>query len=198
MFEGKLEELKNGFKRLPGIGEKTAERLAFYLISQEKEVGLQLSELIRESITSIQKCESCNMLSEKSPCHFCADDQRDEKTICVVEKSQDVYLIEDTGVYKGRYFVLGNLISPLDGIGPNHINFPKLQQLVEKEDIHEIILAVNPSSAGETTISFLTASLQKDGRKITRLATGLPIGGDIEYTSKKTLASALTYRNESK
>lgn len=198
MFEGKLEALKNGFKQLPGIGEKTAERLAFYLISQDREVGLQLSELIRDSITSIQKCESCNMLSEKSPCHFCADDQRDTRTICVVEKTQDVYLLEDTGVYEGTYFVLGNLISPLDGIGPNHINFPKLQERIDKDNIEEIILALNPSSAGETTMAFLTSRLQRDGRKITRLATGLPVGGDIEYTSTKTLASALTFRNESK
>jgi len=198
MFEGKLEGLKNGFKQLPGIGEKTAERLAFYLISQDKDVGLELAELIRESIISIQKCQICNMLSEKSPCHFCADEERDSSTLCVVEKTQDVYLIDETGVYEGRYFVLGNLISPLDGIGPNHINFPKLQKMIEDENIKEIILALNPSSAGETTMAFLTSHLQKDERKITRLATGLPIGGDIEYTSRKTLASALTYRNESK
>ncbi len=196
MFEGKLEKLKDGFKQLPGIGEKTAERLAFYLISQDKQVGLNLSELIHDSITSIQKCECCNMLSEKSPCHFCTDDERDTTSLCVVEKSQDVYLIDETGVYGGRYFVLGNLISPLDGIGPNHINFPKLKEIVEKENIKEIILALNPSSAGETTMAFITTKLQSPERKITRLATGLPVGGDIEYTSSKTLASALTHRNE--
>lgn len=196
MFEGKLEELKNGFKQLPGIGEKTAERLAFYLISQNREVGLNLADLIHDSITSIQKCEQCNMLSEKSPCQFCADDERDPTSLCVVERSQDVYLIEETGVYNGRYFVLGNLISPLDGIGPAHINFPKLKEIVEKKNIKEIILALNPSSTGETTMSFLTSKLQSPDRKITRLATGLPVGGDIEYTSSKTLASALTHRNE--
>jgi len=196
MFEGKLEKLKDGFKQLPGIGEKTAERLAFYLISQDKQKGLDLAELIRDSIDSIQKCEHCNMLSEKSPCHFCADDERDNATLCVVEKSQDVYLIDETGVYNGRYFVLGNLISPLDGIGPKHINFPKLKEMIEKENIKEIILALNPSSAGETTMAFITSKLQNSARKITRLATGLPIGGDIEYTSSKTLASALTHRNE--
>ncbi len=196
MFEGKLEKLKDGFKQLPGIGEKTAERLAFYLISQDKQVGLNFAELINDSITSIRKCESCNMLSEKSPCHFCADDERDDTTLCVVEKSQDVYLVDETGVYNGRYFVLGNLISPLDGIGPNHINFPKLKEIIEKDNIKEIILALNPSSAGETTIAFITSKLQSPNRKITRLATGLPVGGDIEYTSSKTLASALTHRNK--
>ncbi len=196
MFEGKLEKLKDGFKQLPGIGEKTAERLAFYLISQDKQVGLNFAELINDSITSIRKCERCNMLSEKSPCHFCADDERDDTTLCVVEKSQDVYLVDETGVYNGRYFVLGNLISPLDGIGPNHINFPKLKEIIEKDNIKEIILALNPSSAGETTIAFITSKLQSPNRKITRLATGLPVGGDIEYTSSKTLASALTHRNK--
>jgi recombination protein RecR len=196
MFEGKLEKLKDGFKQLPGIGEKTAERLAFYLISQDKQVGLNFAELINDSITSIRKCERCNMLSEKSPCHFCADDERDDTTLCVVEKSQDVYLVDETGVYNGRYFVLGNLISPLDGIGPNHINFPKLKEIIEKDNIKEIILALNPSSTGETTIAFITSKLQSPNRKITRLATGLPVGGDIEYTSSKTLASALTHRNK--
>ncbi|TSA26835.1 recombination protein RecR [bacterium] len=196
MFEGKLEKLKDGFKQLPGIGEKTAERLAFYLISQDKQVGLNFADLINDSITSIRKCERCNMLSEKSPCHFCADDERDDTTLCVVEKSQDVYLVDETGVYNGRYFVLGNLISPLDGIGPNHINFPKLKEIIEKDNIKEIILALNPSSAGETTIAFITSKLQSPNRKITRLATGLPVGGDIEYTSSKTLASALTHRNK--
>jgi len=196
MFKGKLEKLKDGFKQLPGIGEKTAERLAFYLISQDKQVGLNLAELINDSISSIQKCESCNMLSETSPCHFCTDDERDTSSLCIVEKSQDVYLIDETGVYHGRYFVLGNLISPLDGIGPNHINFPNLKEMVEKQNIKEIILALNPSSAGETTMAFITSKLQSPARKITRLATGLPVGGDIEYTSSKTLASALTHRNE--
>ena len=116
MFEENLEKLKDGFKQLPGIGEKTAERLAFYLISGDKQTALNLADLITNSINAIKRCEICNMLSENSPCFFCADENRVTNSICVVEKTQDVYLIEDTNEYKGRYFVLGNLISTIDCI----------------------------------------------------------------------------------
>jgi len=195
-FEGNLDKLKDGFKQLPGIGEKTAERLAFYLISIDKKAALSLSNLIKESINSIKRCEICNMLSEESPCSFCKDETRLKNVLCIVEKTQDVYLIENTSEYKGRYFVLGNLISPLDGIGPKQINFPKLQKLISQDDITELILALNPSSNGETTMSFITSELKDKNLKITRLATGLPIGGDIEFISSKTLASAIKNRNE--
>ena len=196
MFEGSLEKLKNGLKQLPGIGEKTAERLAFYLISGDKQSALNLADLITDSINSIKRCENCNMLSEESPCQFCKDETRLKNVLCVVERTQDIYLIEKTSEYKGRYFVLGNLISPIDGIGPNQISFPKLEKLISKDIITEMILALNPSSNGETTMSFLTSKLKRKNLKITRLATGLPIGGDIEYTSSKTLASAIKNRNE--
>lgn len=195
-FEGNLDKLKDGFKQLPGIGEKTAERLAFYLISIDKKAALSLANLIKESVDSIKRCEICNMLSEESPCPFCKDETRLKNVLCIVEKTQDVYLIENTSEYKGRYFVLGNLISPLDGIGPKQINFPKLQKLISQGDITELILALNPSSNGETTMSFITSELKDKNLKITRLATGLPIGGDIEYTTSKTLASAIKNRNE--
>ncbi|MCK4357677.1 MAG: recombination protein RecR [Candidatus Cloacimonetes bacterium] len=196
MFEGSLEKLKNGLKQLPGIGEKTAERLAFYLISGDKQSALNLADLITDSINSIKRCENCNMLSEESPCPICKNETRLKNVLCVVERTQDIYLIEKTSEYKGRYFVLGNLISPIDGIGPNQISFPKLEKLLIKENITELILALNPSSNGETTMSFITSKLKRKNLKITRLATGLPIGGDIEYTTSKTLASAIRNRNE--
>lgn len=196
MFEGNLEKLKDGLKQLPGIGEKTAERLAFYLISGDKQSALNLADLITDSVNSIKRCENCNMLSEESHCQFCKDETRLKNVLCVVERTQDIYLIEKTSEYKGRYFVLGNLISPIDGIGPNQISFPKLEKLISKDIITEMILALNPSSNGETTMSFLTSKLKRKNLKITRLAIGLPIGGDIEYTSSKTLASAIKNRNE--
>ena len=196
IFEGNIENLKNGLKKLPGIGEKTAERLAFYLISEDKGAALNLAKLITDSVNAIKRCEYCNMLSEESPCHFCRDDTRLKNVICVVEKTQNIYLIEDARAYKGRYFVLGSLISPLDGIGPNQINFPKLEEKVRKENITELILALNPSSNGETTMAFIISKLKSQNLKITRLATGLPIGGDIEYTSSITLVSAIKNRNE--
>lgn len=198
-----LEKLKDALKELPGIGEKTAERLAFYLISSNKETALRLSQLIAESVNAVKRCESCNMLTDESPCRICQNPERIEDLLCVVEKTPDIYLIEKTGAYKGRYFVLGNLISPIDGTGPNHINFTKLLQKIKKENIAEVILALSPSTAGETTISFLTSKLSEafggqEGSqklKITRLATGLPIGGDIGFTSAMTLAAALKNRS---
>jgi len=200
-----LEKLKDALKELPGIGEKTAERLAFYLISSDKQTALRLSQLIAESVNAVKRCESCNMLTDESPCQICRDPKRAKDFLCVVERTQDVYLIEKTGAYKGRYFVLGNLISPVDGIGPDHINFAKLVEKIKKENISEVILALSPSTAGETTISFLTSKLseafgtKQEGQgqkfKITRLATGLPIGGDIGYTSAMTLAAALRNRS---
>jgi recombination protein RecR len=205
MADTSLEKLKDALKELPGIGEKTAERLAFHLISTDKETALNLSQLITESVNAMQRCESCNMITDENPCQICRDSERMTDLLCVVEKTQDVYLIEKTGAYKGRYFVLGNLISPIDGIGPNHINFPKLLEKIKKENISEVILALSPSTAGETTISFLTSKLseafgidqksQSQKLKITRLATGLPIGGDIGYTTSGTLASALKNRS---
>lgn len=196
IFEGNLEKLKNGLKKLPGIGGKTAERLAFFLISSKKETALNLAKLISNSVNSIKRCETCNILFEESPCNFCKNESRLKNVICVVEKTQDVYLIENTSEYKGKYFVLGNLISPPDGIGPQQIHFTKLEKLVRENDIKELILALNPSSEGETTMSFISSKLKSKNLKITRLATGLPIGGDIEYTSSMTLASALKNRNE--
>lgn len=195
-IEEHLENLKNGFKKLPGIGSKTADRLAFHLISGKKQEAFDLAETIKNSINSIRKCDVCNMLSANSPCQFCTDQDRQDDLLCVVERTQDIYLLEKINNFKGRYFVLGHLISPIDGIGPREINFPHLESLVIERGIKEMILAINPSSEGESTMSFISEKLQNDEMEITRLATGLPIGGNIEFTTTKTLQNAFDHRQK--
>ncbi|MEA2103461.1 MAG: recombination mediator RecR [Candidatus Cloacimonadota bacterium] len=195
-IEEHLENLKNSFKKLPGIGSKTAERLAFHLISGKKQEAIDLARTITDSINSIRKCDVCNMLSAHSPCQFCSSTERQNDLLCVVERTQDVYLLEKINNFKGRYFVLGHLISPLDGIGPKEIDFPHLESLVKERNVSELILAINPSSEGESTMSFISSKLENDNLKITRLATGLPVGGNIEFTTLKTLQNAFNHRQK--
>ena len=194
MFNGFLEDLVNNLKKLPGIGSKTAQRLAIHLISKEKADAVSLADSIKVAVQSYDNCSVCNMLSETEPCKFCSDETRLSNVICVVENTQDAYLIEDLHEFKGKYFVLNELLSPLDGIGPDEINFPKLEKMIISGMINEIILALNPSAEGESTINFLASQFEGKNVKITRLSTGLPFGGDIEYTSSLTLSNAFKRR----
>lgn len=194
MFNGFLEDLVNNLKKLPGIGSKTAQRLAIHLISKEKADAINLAESIKDAVQSYKHCSICNMLSETDPCLFCKDSTRMKNVLCVVENTQDAYLIEDLHEFRGRYFVLNELLSPLDGIGLEEINFPKLERIINSGEINEIILAINPSAEGESTINFLASQFEGKNIKITRLSTGLPFGGDIEYTSSLTLSNAFKRR----
>jgi recombination protein RecR len=194
MFSGLLDELIQNLKKLPGIGNKSAQRLAMHLISMDKDKAFQLAESIQNAVENYTNCSVCNMLSENDPCELCANDSRQKNYLCVVENTQDIYLIENTHEYHGRYFVLGNLLSPLDGIGPDEINFPHLMNLIQKDGIDELILALNPSAEGESTINFIASHVEESKINITRLSTGLPFGGDIEYTSSITLGNALKRR----
>jgi len=179
-------------KKLPGIGTKSAERLAMFIVNMEKEKAHELADSIKETVDSYTNCIVCNVLSENEICEFCGALNRDEHLLCVVENTQDVYLIEKMHEFNGKYFVLGNLLSPIDGIGPQQIYFSKLKELVKSAKIKEIILALNPSAEGESTINFIASQLENV--EITRLSVGLPFGGDIEYTSSMTLSSAFKRR----
>ena len=194
MLSGSFEELKQGLKKLPGIGEKTATRLAMYLIRMPKDEATTIGESIVQAVNSFSNCSICNILSDTEPCVFCSDNQRDQHSLCVVEDTQDAYLIEETHEFKGRYFVLGNLLSPMDGIGPTEINYPLLQDFLSVNPVEELILALSPSVEGESTINFLVNQLQDKVDKITRLSTGLPFGGDMEYATSRTLTTALQRR----
>ncbi|MCD4795930.1 MAG: recombination mediator RecR, partial [Candidatus Cloacimonetes bacterium] len=168
MFSGLLAELEQSLKKLPGIGRKSAQRLAMHLISMEKQEALELAGSIRNAVENYSNCSICNMLTETDPCRFCSDRSRHQNLLCIVENTQDVYLVEDTNEYKGRYFVLNNLLSPIDGIGPDEINFPKLLELLKSDNIDEVVLALNPSAEGETTINYLDLQISEYISKVTR------------------------------
>lgn len=196
MASEKLERLEFELQRLPGVGKKTAQRLAFFLVNGDKENALSLAKSIEDAVYSFKKCSKCNYLSESEPCEYCTDLSRDNSSICIVESSQDVILVEKTNMFHGRYFVLGNLLSPLDGVGPEEINFPQLLAFIKELGSKELILALDPSTEGETTINFIADECKPLGLKITRLSIGLPFGGNLEYTNSITIANAFDRRFE--
>ncbi|NLW19522.1 MAG: recombination protein RecR [Candidatus Cloacimonetes bacterium] len=185
-----LERLIQALNRFPGIGRKTARRLAWHLVSQDSSFALELADTIKSTVESFTTCKFCNMLAESDPCPFCASEDRSDELLCVVENTADIQIIEDMNDYRGRYFVLGNLLSPIDGLGPEQINSAFLLQRIESLDPDEVVLALKPSPEGEATIHFLSELLKNNGVKVTRLSTGIPFGGDLEYSSMLTLSNA--------
>ncbi len=190
LFSENLERLIQSFNRFPGIGKKTAQRLAWYLVAQDKNFALNLAEIIKTTVENFATCSRCNMLSESDPCPFCTSQDRVDNYLCVVENSSDIQILEGMNEFKGRYFVLGHLLSPLDGYGPEQINTAMLLQRIEELHPGELILALKPSAEGEATIHYLWELLKDKGLNITRLSTGIPFGGDLEYSNLNTLANA--------
>jgi len=188
-----FEELIEGFKSLPGIGRKTAERLSFYILSHREE-GQRLGESLKNALESIKFCSICGNISDKDPCDICSDPKRDSSMICVVEKPMDLYAIEKTGGYKGLYHVLGGLISPLDGRGPEDIKIKELLKRVN-ENVKEVILALKPTTEGEATSMYISNLLEPSGVKVTWIARGIPVGGDIDLTDSITLLRSIQNRN---
>jgi recombination protein RecR len=186
--------LINELSKLPTIGPKTAARLVFYLLNRPRHEAQSLAEAILAVKDNVCFCSICFSLAERDPCEFCSDDRRDGKMICVVAEAKDVYAIERTGAFKGRYHVLGGLISPMDGIGPAQLHVKELVERIGREEPHEIILATNPNAEGEATALYLSRLLQPLGVSVTRLAYGLPIGGDLDYADEVTIAKALEGR----
>lgn len=189
-----LRDLIECFKKLPGIGEKTAERLALSTLEMDNEVLDLFSETLKNIKIKIKRCTKCNNLSEDDLCEICKMTNRDTSTICVVEEVKNILLFEKIGTYKGLYHVLDGLISPLDGINPNDINISSLIERIKKEEIKEIILALKPSIEGETTSLYISKLLEKENIKITKLAHGIPVGVDMEYIDTLTLEMALEDR----
>lgn len=185
-----LERLIQALNRFPGIGRKTAQRLAWYLVSQDKSHALELAEIIRNTVDSFTTCSRCNMLSESDPCQICTAPDRDDSLLCIVENTADIQIIENINDFKGKYFVLGHLLSPLDGYGPEQIRSASLLELIDKFPPGEVILALKPSAEGEATIHYLSEILKDKEIQVTRLSTGIPFGGDLEYTSSITLSNA--------
>ncbi|HEX3457147.1 MAG TPA: recombination mediator RecR [Candidatus Baltobacteraceae bacterium] len=191
---GPISALINELSKLPTIGPKTAARLVFYLLNRPRHEAQSLAEAILAVKDNVRFCSICYSLAESDPCEFCSDDRRDGGVICVVAEAKDVYAIERTGAFKGRYHVLGGLISPMDGIGPGQLHTKELIERVGREDPREIILATNPNAEGEATALYLSRLLLPLGVIVSRLAYGLPIGGDLDYADEMTIAKALEGR----
>ena len=178
--------------KLPGVGKATAQRLAFFILKSDQQDNINLAHAIKEIKEKITFCVDCGILSESEICSICLDENRDEKIICVVEEPQDIYSFEKTNSFKGRYHVLGGVLSPLDGVGPDELNIENLYNRVESG--MEVILATNPSVEGDTTCLYLSGKLEDRGVKVTRLARGLPVGSDLEYMDELTLVRAMEGR----
>ena len=196
MYPESLKDLIEGFKLLPGIGEKTAERLAFYMLSIDEEKADFFSKSIIEAKQKLHKCPICSNITDEDVCNICSSSARDSKTLCIVEDCRSIFLFEKTGSFKGYYHVLDNLISPLDGINPEDIGIEKLVKRIENSFFEEIIIAVKPSIEGETTSLYIKKILEGLNVKVTRIASGIPLGADIEYIDSLTLERALIDRKE--
>ena len=188
--------LIEAFSRLPGIGPKSASRLTYYLIRSQSDEAIELSDALKELRDRIRFCSTCFNITEISPCPICQSDERDRNVICVVEEPLDVLAIERTREYRGLYHVLHGVISPMDGVGPEDLRIRELIDRVMNSSVKEIILATNPSLEGENTAMYIQRKLAAQSIKITRLARGLPMGGDLEYADEVTLARALEGRRE--
>ncbi|MEJ5918896.1 recombination mediator RecR [Corynebacterium sp. H78] len=209
MFEGPLQDLIDEFSRLPGIGPKSAQRIAFHLLKADPEDISRLQSALGRVREGVQFCRICGNISEDEVCRYCGDHRRDAGLVCVVEEARDIQAIERTGEFHGRYHVLGGALDPLGGIGPNELNVRTLLQRIggvlddvavdgepaKGPEIHEVIIATDPNTEGEATATYL-ARLLKDfpGLKVTRLASGMPLGGDLEFVDELTLSRALTGR----
>ena len=191
-----LAKLVGALEKLPGIGPKSAQRMAFYLLSASDEEARALTEAIAEVKEKITQCKVCYNFADQEVCDVCTSDKRDKTTICVVAEPRDVIAMEKTNEYKGMYHVLQGVISPMDGIGPDMLRIRELQQRVINDSIKEIILATNPTIEGDTTAMYLSGILKPLGVKVTRIAHGMPVGGDLDYADQATLIRALEWRRE--
>ena len=191
-----MQALIDALSRLPGIGPKSAQRIAFYLIKSDDRDVEHLSDAITKAKATVRFCERCSNFAETTLCHFCSDDRRDSTTICVVEESRDVVAIEKTGEFRGRYHVLLGAINPLDGVGPEQLKIRELLVRIEPESVKEVILCMNPNTEGDVTSMYLARILKPLGVKVTRIASGLPVGGDLEYADELTIGRALEGRRE--
>jgi len=191
-----LDELMESLRCLPGVGPKSAQRMAFHLLERDREGGRRLSRVLAESMDHIGHCERCRTFSEKALCNLCANPNRDAGLICVVETPAEVMAIEQAASYSGRYFVLGGRLSPLDGIGPREIGLDLLQQQLQAGAVEELILATNPTVEGEATAHYIGDMARQQGIRVTRIAHGVPLGGELEYVDGGTLSHAFAGRRE--
>lgn len=189
-----LARLIDSLRCLPGVGPKSAQRMAFYLLERDRDGGRILSQALAEALQHVGHCKRCRMLTESELCTICASTQRDQSQLCVVESPADVVAIEQSGGFRGRYFVLMGHLSPLDGVGPADLGLEQFEQLLKAGEVREVILATNPTAEGEATAHYLGELARRLGIKASRIAHGVPVGGELEYVDGGTLAHALAGR----
>ena len=194
MYQGAVQDLIDELGRLPGIGPKSAQRIAFHMLEADREDMLRLADAIRTVKDRVRLCSVCFNVSEDEVCSLCRDERRDRSQICVVEESQDVMAMERTRAFQGRYHVLGGAINPIAGIGPEQLDVRELLTRLQDEAVQEVILATDPNLEGEATATYLGRLLGATGIRVTRLASGLPVGGDLEYADEVTLGRAFEGR----
>lgn len=191
-----ISKLIDSFMKLPGIGPKTAVRLAFFVLSMKEDVVLDFAKALVNAKRNLFYCSVCGHITDKDPCYICEDTRRDRSIVCVVQDPKDVIAMEKMKEYNGLYHVLHGAISPMDGVGPEDINIPDLLKRLQNEEITEVILATNPNIEGEATAMYISRLLKPTGIKVSRIAHGLPVGGDLEYADEVTLSRALEGRRE--
>ena len=194
MKQDLVTELINALTILPGVGKKSAQRMALYLLDRNKDGASILANTLKEAIDNIQRCSSCRMLTSNSLCNICSDNSRDNKSICVVESPSDVLAIESTGGFRGRYFVLLGRLSPIDGVGPDELGINDLIQIIDQDEVKEIILATSSTVEGDATAIYINDHVKK--AKVSRISYGIPIGGELEYVDGTTIARAIEGRVE--
>ena len=194
MYEGIIQDLIDELGRLPGVGPKSAQRIAFHIIQSDRIDVSRLAEILKTVKERVKFCTTCGNISEEELCRICKDPRRDNSSICVVEESKDVLAIEKTREFKGMYHVLGGAISPIDGIGPENLRIKELMTRLAQTQINEVIIATDPNLEGEATATYLTRLIKPLGVKVSRLASGLPVGGDLEYADEITLGRAFEGR----
>lgn len=196
MFEPPVQKLIDELSRLPGVGQKSAQRLAFHILHIEEADALKLATAIQEMRRDVKLCVRCCNVTGEEQCSICRDTRRDGALVCVVERAQDISVIERTQEFRGRYHVLGGVISPIAGIGPDQLNVRALVERVETEGVKEVIVATNPTVEGDATALYLARLLNPAGVVVSRLASGLPVGGDLDYADELTLGRALVGRRQ--
>lgn len=193
-FSPLIDQLVQALRCLPGVGPKSAQRMAFHLLERNREGGLRLAEMLQQALEQVGHCHACHTLSELELCPICSDPRRDQQTLCVVESPADVLALEQAASYRGVYFVLMGHLSPIDGIGPGDIGVDHLLQRVRDQHMKEVILATNPTVEGEATAYYIAEQVRAQGVAVSRIAHGVPLGGELEYVDSGTLAHALSGR----
>lgn len=195
-FAPSITRLIDELKRLPGVGQKTAQRLAFHLLRADREEALGLAEAIRDAKEKIRECSVCNNITDTDPCLFCSSPTRSKSTICVVEEAANIQAVENTRQFNGLYHVLGGALSPLQGIGPDQLKIKSLIERLKGSAVEEIIVATNPTAEGEATSVYLSKLIKPLGVRVTRIAMGIPVGSDLEYADEVTMLKAMEGRRD--